>query len=121
MVTVKVGTATASAEMLLRIELAQDSNREHYPAAGVVMLGGTLPGWTGSLVYLCDTLAGALALSGVYLATDDAAPATITGHDADVDAWGHVLAGDLAVSQDATLNGVAAPWLVTVPVAWKAV
>ena len=117
-VTVTVGAQAAPALLLARVDLERVTNRATYPAAGVVMASGVPAPWSGTLHYLTDTLTAALALADLYLTTETS-PALVTGHDARLSTWGHYLSGDIRLTQDQTLNGVEAPWTVSVPVTWR--
>lgn len=115
-VIVAAAGVTAQALLLLRVTLSRPSNRADYPAAGVVVTGGAASAYSGQLDLLADTLADALALVDVYERSGHATPAVITGHDPTLDGWTHVLAGDPGISQETAVMGLAAPWLVSVPV-----
>lgn len=114
---IQSGGTTATAALLIRVEFTRPTNRAYYPAVGAVV-GGEPTAWIGTLTYLCQTLPEALALADLYLATSDTIPARITGHDTTVDTWPHWLTGDPTITQDMTVNGVPAPWVLTVPVIW---
>lgn len=118
-VTITAGATSVHAPLLLRVELTLATNRHGYPQAGVVLSAGLPAPYAGQLIYLALTLANARAIAALYTLTNSTVPAVVAGHDADFDGWQHHLAGDIDVHQDQTLNGIGAPWLVSIPVQFK--
>lgn len=119
-VTIAAAGQSAQALLLLRVSMSKPSNRADYPSAGVVVSGGRPSPYSGQIDLLANTLGDALALVAVYEMSTSATPASLTGHDATLDGWPHVLAGDPSISQDSAVMGLEAPWIVAVPVRWAA-